>query len=88
MSGSIFLDPLRRLLAPTPLLEDGSMSVQVPAFVSYDALLESIQMKLETGDIGSDTEYLADLIITLEQRIRLTECLKTKKPVSTDLIEE
>lgn len=52
------------------------MTVDVPSFISYDMLLESIQKKLETGDIGSDTEYLADLIITLESRIRLTHAMK------------
>lgn len=53
------------------------MTVDVPSFISYDLLLESIQKKLETGDIGSDTEYLADLIITLESRIRLTHAMKS-----------
>jgi hypothetical protein len=48
----------------------------VPDVISYDKLLEAIQMKLEVGEIGNDTEYLADLIITLESRIRLTHAMK------------
>lgn len=52
------------------------MTVDVPTFVSYDLLLEAIQKKLETGDIGNDTEYLADLIITLESRSRLDHAMK------------
>ena len=50
--------------------------VDVPSVISYDKLLEAIQMKLEACEIGSDTEYLADLIITLESRIRLTHAMK------------
>lgn len=52
------------------------MAPEVPDLISHDMLLEAIQMKLATGDIGSDTEYLADLIITLESRIRLTHAMK------------
>jgi len=51
------------------------MALEIPSVISYDKLLESIQMKLEVGDIGNDTEYLADLIITLESRIRLTHAM-------------
>lgn len=51
-------------------------TVEVPAFISYDLLFESIQKKLETGNIGCDTEYLADLIVTLESKIRLTHEMK------------
>lgn len=51
------------------------MPVEVPSYISYDKLLEAIQTKLEHGDIGSDTEYLADLIITLESRIRLAHAM-------------
>lgn len=50
--------------------------MDVPSVISYDKLLEAIQMKLEACEIGSDTEYLADLIITLESRIRLTHAMK------------
>lgn len=51
------------------------MALEVPSVISYDKLLEAIQMKLEVGEIGGDTEYLADLIITLESRIRLTHAM-------------
>ncbi len=49
--------------------------MKVPSVVSYDALLDSIHAKLAACNIGNDTEYLADLIITLESRAQHTHAL-------------
>ncbi|MBX9669424.1 MAG: hypothetical protein K2X93_17515 [Candidatus Obscuribacterales bacterium] len=53
--------------------------MEVPSLVSYDALLDSIHAKLAACNIGSDTEYLADLIITLESRSQHTHALAARQ---------
>ncbi len=52
------------------------MTLDIPSYTSYDLLFEAIHKKLEMGEIGNDTEYLADLIITLESRSRLDHAMK------------
>ena len=55
------------------------MSNEVPSFVSYDRLLHCLLTRLKSGEVGSDPEYFADLLLSLERRAKLLDIIERKR---------